>query len=296
MTLGKKLSSYRTINGLTQGQLGEKLNVSAQAVSKWENDLASPDIATLKRLAELYKVTLDELVDLNSGFGAPVQEEPELKEESPKAEEVKLIGFCKKCGITVNEENLGETEPVILCKKCKEQNRREAELRAEAAKRQKEAEERKRAADFKAKQDTIRKTRNKSFIVAGLVTLVLVILSIIYSIKNGEYIILSTTFFSAYVVFSFIALLFYDGAVPDLLCFMSSATIKFPGLIFTFDLDGFIWLIMMKLLFAAIGFVFGVLTSIFGIILGLIISPFVFPFKLISIQRAIRTGNDSIIN
>ena len=137
MTLGKKLSSYRTINGLTQGQLGEKLNVSAQAVSKWENDLASPDIATLKRLAELYKVTLDELVDLNSGFGAPAQENEEDKDGH-----VKLIGFCKKCGITVNEENLGETEPVILCKKCKEQNKREAEMRTEAARRQKEAEER----------------------------------------------------------------------------------------------------------------------------------------------------------
>ena len=289
MTLGRKLSSYRTINGLTQGQLGERLNVSAQAVSKWENDLASPDIATLKRLAELYKVTLDELVDLNSGFGAPTQDD----EAAAKTEDGKLIGFCKKCGITVNEENLGETEPVILCKKCKEQNKREAEMRAEAAKRQKEAEERKRAADFKAKQDAIRKTRNKSFIVAGLVAVIFIIANIVYSIKNEEYIILSSTLLTTYMVFSFVALLFYDGAVPDLLGFMFSATIKFPGLIFTFDLDGFIWLIMMKVLFAAIGFVFGILTSILGIILGLIISPFVFPFKLISIQRAIRMGDDS---
>ena len=40
MTLGKKLSSYRKIAGLTQQQLGEHLNLSAQAISKWENDLA----------------------------------------------------------------------------------------------------------------------------------------------------------------------------------------------------------------------------------------------------------------
>lgn len=294
MTLGKKLSSYRTINGLTQGQLGEKLNVSAQAVSKWENDLTTPDIATLKMLADLYKVTLDELVDLNSGFGAPVQDSEEKSEETvQKGSEAKLIGFCKKCGVTVDEENLGETEPVILCKKCKEQNKREAEMRTEAARRQKEVEERKRVADFKAKQNAIKRTRNKSFIVAGIVAVIFIIANIVYSIKNEEYIILSSTLLSTYMVFSFVALLFYDGAVPDLLGFMFSATIKFPGLIFTFDLDGFVWLIMMKLLFAVIGFIFGVLTSILGIILGLIIAPFVFPFKLISIQRAIRTGNDS---
>ena len=64
MTLGKKLSGYRKMLGITQQQLGERLNLSPQAISKWENDLAEPDLATLKMLAELYKVSIDELLDV----------------------------------------------------------------------------------------------------------------------------------------------------------------------------------------------------------------------------------------
>ena len=71
MTLGRKLAGYRKLAGFTQQQLGEHLNLSAQAISKWEKDLTEPDLATLRVLAELYKVTVDELLDLNSGFQDP---------------------------------------------------------------------------------------------------------------------------------------------------------------------------------------------------------------------------------
>ena len=54
--LGKKLAKYRRDAGYTQHQLGELLNVSAQAVSKWENDQAEPDLHTLRRLCLIYKI------------------------------------------------------------------------------------------------------------------------------------------------------------------------------------------------------------------------------------------------
>ena len=62
MSLGEKISSLRKAQGLTQEQLAEKCSVSAQAVSKWENDLTAPDIALLPRLSELFGVTVDELL------------------------------------------------------------------------------------------------------------------------------------------------------------------------------------------------------------------------------------------
>ena len=62
MSLGEKISSLRKAQGLTQEQLAEKCSVSAQAVSKWENDLTAPDIALLPRLSELFGVTIDELL------------------------------------------------------------------------------------------------------------------------------------------------------------------------------------------------------------------------------------------
>lgn len=61
-TLGMRISEYRKKCGMTQEQLAEYMEVSPQAVSKWENDLSCPDIAALPRLADLFHVTIDELL------------------------------------------------------------------------------------------------------------------------------------------------------------------------------------------------------------------------------------------
>ena len=60
-TIGKKLYGLRKQSGFTQDYVAEQLGVSAQAVSKWENDIACPDIMTLPNIAELYGITIDEL-------------------------------------------------------------------------------------------------------------------------------------------------------------------------------------------------------------------------------------------
>lgn len=62
MTLGQKLSERRKANGYTQDAVAEKLGVSAQAVSKWENDISCPDITLLPQIAQLYGITIDELL------------------------------------------------------------------------------------------------------------------------------------------------------------------------------------------------------------------------------------------
>lgn len=63
MSLGKKLASLRKSSNLTQEALGKQLDMSAQAVSKWENDLSEPDMATLKKLASIYNVPIAEFFD-----------------------------------------------------------------------------------------------------------------------------------------------------------------------------------------------------------------------------------------
>lgn len=73
MTTGERLAFYRKKSAMTQQQLGEQLNVSAQAVSKWENDQSEPDIATLCKMAEIYRVSVDELV----GAEVPQQSAPQ---------------------------------------------------------------------------------------------------------------------------------------------------------------------------------------------------------------------------
>lgn len=62
MTLGKRIAMLRRQRGLKQDDLANTLGVSAQAVSKWENDQTCPDISLLPKLAELLEVSVDELL------------------------------------------------------------------------------------------------------------------------------------------------------------------------------------------------------------------------------------------
>lgn len=60
--LNERISYYRKKCGLTQEELAEKCSVTPQAVSKWENDLTTPDISLLPRLSEIFSITTDELL------------------------------------------------------------------------------------------------------------------------------------------------------------------------------------------------------------------------------------------
>ncbi len=62
MTLGEKIKNYRQKLGLSQEQFAEKINVSRQAITKWENDSGIPDIDNLILLSKVMGVSLDELV------------------------------------------------------------------------------------------------------------------------------------------------------------------------------------------------------------------------------------------
>jgi transcriptional regulator with XRE-family HTH domain len=63
MKIGEKIKELRKNRGITQEQLAEKLGISFQAVSKWENDVAYPDITLVPVLAGIFGVTTDYLFD-----------------------------------------------------------------------------------------------------------------------------------------------------------------------------------------------------------------------------------------
>lgn len=69
--LANNLTFYRKKNNLTQGQLGELLHVSAQAISKWENGQAEPSLDIILKLAEIYHISTDEL--LSSAQAEPTE-------------------------------------------------------------------------------------------------------------------------------------------------------------------------------------------------------------------------------
>lgn len=66
-TIGSRIAKLRKRKGLTQEELAVKLGVSAQAVSKWENDISCPDISLLPQLVRILGVTADELLTSKTG-------------------------------------------------------------------------------------------------------------------------------------------------------------------------------------------------------------------------------------
>lgn len=90
MNLGENLFQARKKKGLSQEAVAEKLGVSRQTISKWETDETLPDIRQAKRLAVLYGLTLDELIE----FDADVQEIQEVINKTTE-ETVKKVDWTK---------------------------------------------------------------------------------------------------------------------------------------------------------------------------------------------------------
>ena len=65
-SLGSKIAFYRKKLSLTPEELAEKCSVTPQAVSKWENDISAPDIALIPVLAQLFGISCDELLGVET--------------------------------------------------------------------------------------------------------------------------------------------------------------------------------------------------------------------------------------
>lgn len=61
-TFGMMIAGLRKERGMTQLELAEKMGVTDKAVSKWERDLSFPDVSSLPRLAEIFEISVDELM------------------------------------------------------------------------------------------------------------------------------------------------------------------------------------------------------------------------------------------
>ena len=68
MTIGERIKAYRKEKGLSQEQMAEALNVSRQAITKWESGKGLPDIENLIGLSRTFGVSLDEMVGEEASF------------------------------------------------------------------------------------------------------------------------------------------------------------------------------------------------------------------------------------
>lgn len=79
----------RTEAGMTQAELGAKLNYSDKTISKWERGEAIPDAYVLTRLADLFGVTVDYILSSHDKWQAPPEEEEQMKK--PRYSEFRII-------------------------------------------------------------------------------------------------------------------------------------------------------------------------------------------------------------
>ena len=90
-TLGRRIARLRLARTATQERLAKELNVSPQAVSKWENDINYPDISLLPNLARFLGVSVDELL---SGASASAQESASVQESAAEKSTAEVVSLA----------------------------------------------------------------------------------------------------------------------------------------------------------------------------------------------------------
>ena len=97
-TFGRRLSRFRKAKGLTQEDVAKQITISPQAVSKWENDISTPDILELSTLADILGVSVNELLGREENkkevaeeiIDTPLQEESSNNSSTEDEDERKI--------------------------------------------------------------------------------------------------------------------------------------------------------------------------------------------------------------
>ena len=345
MTVGQKIKELRHKKSITQKGLAERLNVSFQTVSKWENDENEPDVSTLKELAKIFGCSVDELLGLETPkaeepapIKQPIEEKPaKSMPEQTEVEETATNAQEQPTAQAVSNQNASSVAPVIIisdsektaeaktevatesktaiinqkelhvCERCKKdipedqlemeeicvrhRHRGRAPIYRQAyyhkdCLKQKRAEEEK--ADQKKREIDIHDAKAKCFgwsgglgalsLIASLLIMLLVP-SVKAVIEPGFAVLYSVLI--GYGMFAALYCILSGSYIAHVFVWCATRSIKFPALIFSWSWDGLKWLIGMKILFAILGFLFGIATLVFAIGFSVVLGAISFPFVLI---------------
>lgn len=286
--LGQTITDYRKKLNLTQKDLGEKLNVSPQAVSKWENGQAEPDASTIIKLCEIFKISTDELLGntppAEEVAAATVAEAPAAEAPAPQPQiiretvvEQKIIaGYCEMCkkpvepGKSVIISGHGGVQH-LYCRECNEKR-----IKAE------------RHAYHSSEYNDYKREIKRSLIFgpligAGATLLFCIVFMLIVKLDPlWMAAVLAVGVFVGWTAFG-IQVFWEDSVVTDIFFFFLKS-FKMPGVIFTLDIDGLIFLILVKIGGAILGAILSVIVFIFGLFFTPVASVFILPFA--AIKRA----------
>lgn len=91
MSFGKNIKNLRRERNMTQEQLADILSISPQAISRWENDMAMPDISLIAPLCNLFNITSDELLEI-----APTRRQEDIQAICDEAEKYSQRGYLEE--------------------------------------------------------------------------------------------------------------------------------------------------------------------------------------------------------
>ena len=270
--LPENIKKLREKSGLTQKELAEKLFVTAQAVSRWENGNVEPSVAILTKMAEIFNVSLDEIINDAPKAKAVEAAPTEVRKKLVLAQPKPVLAVCTQCNKPIYNGNeivretsydgVGCSHEYIICKACKEKNVTNQHNAAVAAGV---------------------KRRKNNFIWGGIITAAVLIIVLIATISAhcSAGVIVGASI-AALCLFPFLGCCFLaNNFVGDM--FLSVASwgfVKMPGVIFSLDFDGLMFLVGAKILFFVLEIFFALCSIAFATVLGIICGLFTYPFAL----------------
>lgn len=267
--IGARIKKLRLESGMTQKQLADKLFVSPQAISRWENDEVEPSISIISKMANIFDVTSDEILGLEvkeertEQKKKPVLKKPVNSVTRP-APQRQFLAVCHQCNKPIyNGNEIVRKDGKVFCTKCNEAIMRvKKNLEIESA----------------------LKRRKCSFIFGALASVVGILVTVF--LWNSVLLTPGLKVFAiiySLSLFTFVSCcILKNNFVGDVFLDIASWSIKMPGLIFTFDLDGCLWVIGMQALFAVIGFILSVGAFFLGLTVGCALSIFVYPYAIVT--------------
>lgn len=262
--IGQNIRKLRTEKQMTQKALADQLFVTAQAVSRWENGEVEPSLSTVAEIARIFHVSTDEILGI-SEMQQNEKPEPETivrteyvyKEPPPP-----VLGVCETCNTPIYEaKELIREENHIICRSCRDKR-----------------EERKAA----ARLQTGLRHRKQSLVLGILAAVAVLVAGLIVSAKTGNWGLIGAFVGIAAAAFTLVSCcILNNNFIGEMVTTIFSwGFVRFPGIIFSLDLDGIIWLLTVKLLFWILGILLACATGALAVALGGVISLFVYPYAI----------------
>ena len=268
---------------MTQKDLANRLNMSPQAISRWENDEVEPSIETLSQMAEIFNVSLDEL------FGRATQRPDDEKSNNTTttAEPVYLrppLALCEKCN-----QPIYKTEDIV---RTKSGNEKELLCRRCDAKR--------KLATAQGEEAEYKKDLRRSIIWAALAVIVGIITGVVGATQYPDmwYVAIILPICAGSFAFCIRS---ERTFVYDMWHAIASWSISMPGIIFDFDLEGIFDLIVMKVIFAILGGLVAILMFLLATVAALAVAPIALPFAIafllkdIAEAKVVQNTNSAIL-